>query len=246
MTELSKRLSAIAAMVDHGARFADIGTDHGYLPIYLTEQGICPSSIAMDVKDGPLRRARTHVQEAGLERRITLRKSDGFEALKPGEADTAVIAGMGGLLMIRLLENGKETVRGMRQLLLSPQSEIGQVRRYLLEHGYRISREQMILEDGKYYVILEARPGSEEPWTYIEEEFGRHLLASGDPVVGAWLEKELFIQKTIKRTLLSAASERAGERLGSIEERIRLLEQGIARFQRETAGQEGGTGNDGL
>lgn len=181
MTELSKRLSAIAAMVDHGARFADIGTDHGYLPIYLTEQGICPSSIAMDVKDGPLSRARTHVQEAGLERRITLRKSDGFEALKPGEADTAVIAGMGGLLMIRLLENGKETVRGMRQLLLSPQSEIGQVRRYLLEHGYRISREQMILEDGKYYVILEARPGSEEPWTYIEEEFGRHLLASGDP-----------------------------------------------------------------
>ena len=103
---------------------------------------------------------------------------------------------------------------------MSPQSEIGQVRRYLLEHGYRISREQMILEDGKYYVILEARPGSEEPWTYIEEEFGRHLLASGDPVVGAWLEKELLTQKTIKRTLLSAVSERAGERLGSIEERM--------------------------
>ena len=246
MTELSKRLSAIAAMVDHGARFADIGTDHGYLPIYLTEQGICPSSIAMDVKDGPLSRASTHVQEAGLERQITLRKSDGFEALKPGEADTAVIAGMGGLLMIRLLENGKETVRGMRQLLLSPQSEIGQVRRYLLEQGYRISREQMILEDGKYYVILEARPGNEESWTYIEEEFGRHLLASGDPVVGAWLEKELLTQKTIKQTLLSAASERAGERLGSIEERIRLLEQGIARFQREAPDLEGGTGNDGL
>ena len=65
-------------------------------------------------------------------------------------------------------------------------------------------------------------------------------------MVGAWLEKELLTQKTIKRTLLSAASERAGERLGSIEERIRLLEQGIARFQRETAGQEGGTGSDGL
>ena len=246
MTELSKRLSAIAAMVDQGARFADIGTDHGYLPIYLTEQGICPSAIAMDVKDGPLSRAESHVKEAGLEKRITLRKSDGFEALKPREADTAVIAGMGGLLMIRLLENGGETVRGMKQLLLSPQSEIGQVRRYLLEHGYRICREQMILEDGKYYVILEARPGSDAPWTYIEEELGKHLLASGDPVVGAWLEKELLTQKTIKSTLLSADSERAGERLGTIEERIRLLEQGIARFREAKPDQKGGTGDDGL
>ena len=133
--ELSKRLAAIAAMAEPGDRLADIGTDHGYLPIYLVEQNIAPSAIAMDVVEGPLARAFAHVREHGLEEKIVLRKSDGFEKLLPGEADAAVIAGMGGPLMIRILEEGKKTAESLKYLILSPQSDIPAVRRYLKSGG---------------------------------------------------------------------------------------------------------------
>ena len=100
---LSDRLSAAASMITPGNRLADIGTDHGFVPIDLVRRRIIPSAIAMDVNRGPLERAREHIEEAGLEGLIQTRLSDGLQALEEGEADSVLIAGMGGALTVRIL-----------------------------------------------------------------------------------------------------------------------------------------------
>ena len=107
--ELSKRLAAIAGLVTEGAAIADVGTDHGYVPIYLAETGKCERVIAMDVNSGPLERALGHIREHGLEQRIETRLSDGLKGLNAREADTMIAAGMGGGLIIRILSEGKDS-----------------------------------------------------------------------------------------------------------------------------------------
>ena len=156
--ELSDRLQAVASLVTAGHRVADIGTDHAYIPIYLLQEGLAESAIAMDVNEGPLKKAEEHVKENGMEGKIRLRLSDGFEKLEPFEADTAVIAGMGGPLMIRILSAYPEVTRSLKELVLQPQSEIAKVRAFLLEEGFLFIQEDMVKDDGKYYPMMKAAP----------------------------------------------------------------------------------------
>ena len=162
--KLSKRLERIASFVQPGSRVADIGTDHGYVPIWLVQKGVCPSALAMDVRKGPLERAEEHVEEVGLSGKIELRLSDGLAKLKAGEADTVVIAGMGGKLTCRILEQGRHVwenwSEGKERLILSPQSEQDEVRHFLEEQGFLILREAMLTDEGKYYIVIEAARGT--------------------------------------------------------------------------------------
>ena len=146
--ELSKRLQAVAGLVTAGSVLADIGTDHAYIPIWLTESGRIRGAVAMDVNPGPLERAEENIREHGLKDHICTRLSDGFAALKPGEADCAVIAGMGGGLTVRILREGRSIVRTLKECILQPQSEIEKVRAFLLEEGFFFLREDMVEEDG--------------------------------------------------------------------------------------------------
>ena len=107
MMELSKRLQAVADLVTAHYKLADIGTDHAYIPIYLTQQKKITEAVALDVNEGPLQRAEEHIRENGLEAEIETRLSNGFQALQPGEVQSAVIAGMGGGLVIRILTEGE-------------------------------------------------------------------------------------------------------------------------------------------
>ena len=156
--ELSGRLQAVASLVTAGHRIADIGTDHAYIPIFLVQEGRSDSAIAMDVNEGPLKKAEEHVKESGMEGRIEMRLSDGLEKLEPGEADTAVIAGMGGPLMLRILKAYPKTVGSLRELVLQPQSETAKVRAFLLEEGFLFIQEDMVKDDGKYYPMMKAAP----------------------------------------------------------------------------------------
>lgn len=153
--QISGRLKAVAALVPAGGCLADIGTDHGYIPIYLIKDQKVTHAIAMDVNRGPLARAREHIVQYGLEEKIETRLSDGLEALRAGEADTIVIAGMGGPLTVRILEMGKEKLSGCG-LVLQPQSGIRTVRLWLEKNDWRIVREDMVCEDGKYYPMMRA------------------------------------------------------------------------------------------
>jgi tRNA (adenine22-N1)-methyltransferase len=206
--KLSKRMEAAAAMVSAGNILADVGTDHGYIPIELVQRGIVPSAIAMDLREGPLSRAREHIKEQGLSERITLRLSDGVSALSMGEADTILIAGMGGELIIRILTDGADICHSVRELILQPQSVIGEVRRYLRENGYRITDEDMVLEDGKFYPMMRVVPAQEDRPSSsagvsqtVADLYGPILLRKKHPVLLAFLERERAQQSAIRDEL---------------------------------------------
>lgn len=154
--QISERLRAVAGMVSPGCRLSDVGTDHAYIPIYLIQNGTVPQAIAMDINQGPLLRATENIRRYGLSGQIETRLSDGLEKLQAGEVDTILIAGMGGLLMVRILEYGRAVLPGCRELVLQPQSDIRSVRAWLEENGWQIDREDLVFEDGKYYPMMRA------------------------------------------------------------------------------------------
>lgn len=206
---LSKRLSALADMVTVGNRLADIGTDHGYITIFLVQEGKIPSAIAMDINEGPLRHAKAHIREQGMEQQIETRLSDGLQKLCPGEADTVLIAGMGGGLVKKILSEGEQALDGVKELILQPQSEIPQVREYLRKHGFVITDEDMVEEDGKFYPMMKAHRVSDceivEAPRQISVEvcdaFGPILLLKKHPVLIAWMEREQRILGQIEEQL---------------------------------------------
>lgn len=189
---LSPRLKTVADFVPEGLPMADIGTDHGYIPIYLVETGKVPNALAMDVGKGPLERARAHVEVMKPEGkgRIELRLSDGLKGLKAGEARTVVIAGMGGELMIRILDEGRHVWEGVDTWVLSPQSELEEVRRFLLGEGFAILKEQMVKDSGKFYTVMAAGRGKNSPMTKEELRFGPCLIRTQNPVLLQYLDQE--------------------------------------------------------
>ena len=235
---LSNRLSALASLVSKGQRLADIGTDHGYIPIYLCQTGIIPSAIAMDIGKGPLQQATAHIKQQGLSSRIRTRLSDGLTALQPGEADTILIAGMGGGLVMKILSQGTHALTGSEELILQPQSEIAQVRAYLRTHGFRILEEEMILEDGKYYpmmkVVQETASGQrkETVQVQVEDAFGPVLLQKKHPVLKEWLQRELKTVDTVCRQLAAQPeNERITSRMAQVQEKRQLILEALKRYE---------------
>lgn len=189
MVRLSKRLTLLSRLVTEGHVLADVGTDHGYIPISLVEQGKIPKAIAMDIRQGPLLRAKEHIAEHDLGGYIETRLSDGVEALHEGEADTILIAGMGGGLILHILEEGKNVIGSVRELILQPQSEIEKVRAYLFQEGYEITGEDMLSEDGKFYQIIVCKPGEKQTSKKnpVFFRYGERLLSQGHPVLREYL-----------------------------------------------------------
>lgn len=154
--KLSRRLSALADWVPDGARLADIGTDHALLPVFLAANGKVSFAVAGDVHRGPVEAAKRQVAEAELEEVISVRLGDGLAVLSPAEVDTIVIAGMGGSLMVRILEQAGNRLQGVRTLVLSPHVAEDAVRRWLAAHQYLLDRELLLEEDGVIYTLMRA------------------------------------------------------------------------------------------
>lgn len=242
--ELSKRLKRVVSFVEPGAVVADVGTDHGYVPIFLVREGIAARALAMDVNRGPLLRAQAHVAAYGLTERIQLRLGDGLSALKAGEADTVILAGMGGPLMCRILTEGMELARTMKRLILSPQSELADVRAFLEQQGFAIVDEAMVEEDGKYYTVICARPAcgkkyimEDEGEQLLQRKYGACLLRRNDPVLREFLERE---EKKYVRILdrLAAANGpdsaeggRRAEREKEVKAELLLIRQALCRME---------------
>lgn len=222
--ELSRRLNAVANLVTEGASVADIGTDHAYIPIYLAENHISSHIIAMDINRGPLEKAKEHILEYGFEKMIQTRLSDGLSGMKPGEADTMIAAGMGGGLVVRILQNSPQAVESVREFILQPQSEIHKVRAYLNNNGFVITEEDMVEEGGKYYPMMKAVHGKEKPFSDEELYYGRKLIEKKNPILKAFLQKEYIIKKDIYDKLKNQENERAQKRVREIEEEIRRIQ----------------------
>lgn len=191
--QLPKRLETIIERMPTSGCLADIGCDHAYVAIEAVRRGRAARALACDVRKGPLQQAAEHILCAGLAGKIETRLSDGLEQVAPGEADTVVVAGMGGPLMERILQGRLED---FAHFVLSPQSEIPHFRRFLLAEGMQIDEETMLIDEGKYYVILNvskrAAAASSDSMYVTEEDFlyGGRLLRRLDPVLKSFLEKE--------------------------------------------------------
>ena len=169
---LSDRMRAVVGLVEPCKSIADIGCDHGYVAMELVRSNICRHVIAMDINKGPLERARHNVRDYDMQDYIETRLSDGVQALRAGEVEGIICAGMGGRLVISILEQDKELVCDLRQVILQPQSELDEVRGYLRENGFIIDREDMVYEDGKYYPMMRALPGA---FGKLEKQVGGNL-----------------------------------------------------------------------
>lgn len=234
---LSERLRTVAGMVTAGNRVCDVGCDHGFVPIYLVQQGKSPKVLAMDLREGPLRAAREHIETYGLSGQITTRLSDGLHNYEIGEADTLICAGMGGGLMQRILEAEREKTNSFRELILQPQSEIEAFRRFLREHDYGIVDEEILEEDGKFYQVIRALPeqkenagnggkmrettfGGEKAANLPEDElcklkdrYGPILLQKRTPVFLSFLEREAAVYEEILTNLRTQGLQEEKRRL---------------------------------
>lgn len=217
--ELSARLAAVAGMVTEGNRVCDVGCDHGYISIYLVKNGISPYVYAMDVNKGPLLRAKEHIANYGYEDKIETILSDGLVSLGDKESDALVCAGMGGRLVIKILAEGMEKVRKMKELILQPQSEIHLVRAFLRQQGFFIDKEDMVYEDGKYYpmmhVLIQSDKQNEE--NALFDKFGPCLLNQNHPVLKEYLQ---YTKNTLDEIDKKLATE---EKTEKIENRITEL-----------------------
>ena len=191
--QLPKRLETIIERMPDSGCLADVGCDHAYVAIEAVRRGRAARALACDVRKGPLQQAAEHILCAGLAGKIETRLSDGLEKVAPGEADTVVVAGMGGPLMERILQG---RLADFAHFVLSPQSEIPHFRRFLLAEGMQIDEETMLIDEGKYYVILNVSQRADAAFSdsmYVTEEdflYGGCLLRRLDPVLNSFLEKE--------------------------------------------------------
>ena len=220
--ELTPRLKAIAAWVPQGAKLADIGTDHAYLPVWLVLHGRVESTIASDLRKGPLERARLTGRTYGAEG-IDYRLGNGLSGIGPQEADTIVIAGMGGENIASILAAAPWTGDGAHTLLLQPMTRSAQLRRFLMENGYAITREALVRDRGTIYPVMEVKAGQME-LTLGQLHGGAKLLA--DPLGERYIiEKIIRMQGAVVGLSRSAAPEKADEIRDTITALMELREE---------------------
>lgn len=209
---ISKRLLCCASMVQSGSRVADIGTDHGYLGIYLLQSGAARHVIACDLRKDPLENARRNAKLFGVDGEMEFRLSDGLEKILPDEVDTVVMAGMGGDLIQKILSQCPWRKREGLQFILQPQSAGNVLRRWLCEDGFEIQREEPVQDGHFLYTVMELRQGEPSPLTPGTEYTSPALLASKSPLVGTYLARvENALQETVRG--LTNAEKQRPERL---------------------------------
>ncbi len=228
--EISKRLQAVAELVSYPI-VADIGTDHGYVPLYLYENGKIQKAFACDLNKQPLEKAKQNIKDKCAEHVIETRLGSGLLPIAPHEAQTAVIAGMGGMLLLHILQDSKETVESLQELILSPQHDIDKVRKYIHTIGFAIKQEIMVKEDGKYYHILQCQKGTEQYQTQTAYQYGQRLLAAKDALLWEQLEIEQKQYENVKKTLENSKTEKAIERLAQIKQKLQWIEEAKAWYK---------------
>jgi len=230
---ISKRLEMIVGLVPACDCAADIGTDHGYVPISLAKRGDVKKIIGMDIRKMPLEKARENVKSEGLEDKIELRLSDGAAALKEGEADVIVISGMGGSLIAKIMREREDVFKKASLLVLSPQSEIAQFRRTILLNGYDIKEESVLEEDGKYYFLMTVSFDDVLHDDYSDEEltYGRAGLIKKDPVLREFIKRDIRLSEDVLKKLEGKTGLSADEKRSEQKKKICIAERAIERYR---------------
>ena len=180
------RIETILSMIHTCGTAADIGTDHGIVALELLRRGIAGRVIATDISAASLEKAKALAAAEGIAEMET-RLGDGLRPLAFGEADTAVLAGMGGRLIARILGDQEETARGIYELILQPMHSLRDLRRWLYDHEYRVLAERLAQEGDRYYHVLRVIHGQDDLILPLHMEIGRKLIEERDPLLPGYL-----------------------------------------------------------
>lgn len=227
--DISKRLQAVAGLVTRRS-MADIGTDHGYVPLYLYEQRKIDRALACDLNKGPLEKAKENIAAMGAGNAIETRLGSGLLPVHTGEVESAVIAGMGGMLICRILKESEEVAKSLKEWILSPQHDLDAVRQTVWDFGFAIDEEIMVKEDGKYYHIFRCVPGEEEKTT-ASLFYGGRLLEKQAPILWEELTREEAQYEKVAEGLRQSGTQKAAERLAEIEEKLAVIKEAKAWYK---------------
>jgi tRNA (adenine22-N1)-methyltransferase len=219
---LSARLQAIADAVPGCRKAADIGTDHGYIPLYLIQNRRIEYAVAADISAGSLKKAEELIRDYGLDYCIETRLGSGLSVLTPGEVDTIIVAGMGGLLIRDILDQGQGVSRAASTLVLQPMIAQEELRRWLISNGYGIIDEDLVQEGQRIYEIIVAVPGkkTEMPDKAIYYDIGWKLVEKQHPLLGEFIRKKIQALEEITEQLNAGRSDSAWNRKRELEEKL--------------------------
>ena len=225
--KLTDRLLKIASLVSEGKKVADIGTDHGYIPVYLLNNNKIDFAILADVNKGPLENARKEVRHNKLEDKVDLRLGSGIEVLSENEVDEIIIAGMGGMLIAQLLDVKKSVAKSAQKLILQPMQAQGELRKYLYNNGFEILEEVLVKEDFRIYEIIVAKYNGvkTEVNDEIYYEVSDKLLESNDKLLQEFLNKKISSYESIIKKLEGKSGEIIEQRRSETMEVIKKLKE---------------------
>ncbi|OPJ57055.1 tRNA (adenine(22)-N(1))-methyltransferase [Alkalithermobacter paradoxus] len=197
--KLSERLQKIASLVTSNSTIADIGTDHGYIPIYLLRNNIINFAIAADINKGPLENAKKEVKANALQDKVDLRLGSGLKVIKKGEVEEVIIAGMGGVLISDIIRDSIEVAKSLNKMILQPMQSSSNLRKYLIDNGFSILDEVLVKEEFRIYEIIVAKyTGNQE---FIEDEIyyeiGKKLIENKDPLLLELIDKRINEYKRV-------------------------------------------------
>ncbi|MBE6069478.1 MAG: SAM-dependent methyltransferase [Clostridium lundense] len=227
--ELSLRLRTICSMIDSCKTIADIGTDHGYIPIYLMKNKICEFAIACDINKGPLEKAEENIKLENLEGNISLRLGSGFDVITPGEANVAIIAGMGGHLIKDLIESGMEVFKSLDYLILQPVQNPDVLRKYIYDSGFEVVKEELCIDEKIFYEIIKIRYANgnkniRKVQNDIFYEVSYDLIKQKHPLVNNFIQYKINRYSNILRYIQEDSS-LANLRKKEVKEKIYKLEE---------------------
>ena len=224
--ELSKRLKRIAEHVDKCESVADIGTDHGYIPIYLVKEGICEKAIASDINKGPIEKAKVNVAFEGVSNKVKCLLGSGLNPLKVGEVNGVILAGMGGNLTRDILLADMEKVKKYDFIILQPAQNPEVLREFLYKNDYEIIDEDLIKDEGRFYELFKVKYNENSEKLVFEDELEYEvsplLREKGHPLFKEFIEEKINRCETIL-SFIKEDTEAAKKRKSDLEEKINKL-----------------------
>lgn len=219
-------------MVPNGARIADIGTDHAFLPSYLIKEKIASFAIGVEVNKGPYNQACSTVVEYDLLEQIEIRLGDGLTVINPSEVSVVILAGMGGGVICDILEKSPQVVKSLDKLIIQPMKNAELVRYWLIAHDWKISEEELIYEDKQYYQIIGAikrkqteQAESVSTLTESEAVYGPLLIKKKHPLLSSLVEKDIKSWQEILDELAKSNKEEARLRFLEFQEKLHELKE---------------------
>ena len=224
--ELSKRLKRIAEHVDKCESVADIGTDHGYIPIYLVKEGICKKAIASDINKGPIEKAKVNVAFEGVSNKVKCLLGPGLNPLKVGEVNGVILAGMGGNLTRDILLADIDKVNKYDFIILQPAQNPEVLREFLYKNDYEIIDEDLIKDEGRFYELFKVKYNENSEKLVFEDELEYEvsplLRKKNHPLFKEFIEEKINRCETIL-SFIKEDTEAAKKRKSDLEEKINKL-----------------------